>query len=73
MLRDSQDWLLGSKQPAPAARADVAFNEFARVRRLEIGAGVAVLGQVDGCGGGVIGWTMTIPLAVQRWPYSVKT
>ena len=34
---------LRGKQLAPAARADVALNEFARVRRLEIDAAVAVL------------------------------
>src|ERR1700739_3432165 len=34
---------LRGKQLAPAARADVALNEFAHVRRLEIDAAVAVL------------------------------
>src|ERR1700722_16843915 len=34
---------LRGKQLTPAARADVALNEFARVRRLEIDAAVAVL------------------------------
>ncbi len=34
---------LRGKQLAPAARADVPFHEFARIRRLEVDAAVAVL------------------------------
>ena len=34
---------LRGKQLAPAARADVPLNEFARVRRLEIDAALAML------------------------------
>jgi len=34
---------LGGKQLAPPARADVAFDEFARVRRLKIDTAVAAL------------------------------